>query len=159
MSSDAPLTRESFRDLHPIVLPEPLPQLPDRVWTADEWERIRQGNRAQTMDEKWDVFAEGDVVFMHRSWTGRGIYEVSFSPVADDGRKMTSAVVETDPERYRRTGDDFDRLMLELIISGIVLGEPAEELRAAFSNLHPDTTDLHRQAMQHSVLGVRPRST
>ena len=155
MPSDVPLTRESFGDLHPIVRPEPLRPLSDRIWTADEWERIRRGSQARDMDEKWHVFAEGDVVFLHRSWTGRGIYEVSFSPVAGGGRKMTSAVVETDPESYRRTSDDFDRLMLELIISTVVLGEPADDLRAALSNLRPGTTDLHRQAMQHSVLGAR----
>ena len=127
MSSDVPLTRESFDGLEPIVRPEPLAQLPDRVWTAAEWERIRLGRRARSMDEKWHVFTEGDVVFMHRSWTGRGIYEVTFSMFGDGGRTMTSAVVETDPERHRRpNGDERDRRMVELVIDTIVLGHSAD---------------------------------
>ncbi|MFD0000542.1 hypothetical protein [Nocardia sp. NPDC127526] len=132
MDRDTPVARGSFRKLYSIVTPESLSQLPDRVWTVSEWDRVRRGYRSRSMDEKWNIFTEGDIVFMHRSWTGYGIYEVSFSPLAAGGRKITSAVVETDPQRYRRMTDDYDRVMIELIISGIVLGEPALELRAAF---------------------------
>ncbi|MGV9664460.1 hypothetical protein [Nocardia niigatensis] len=160
MDRDAPLTRSSFRELHPIVTPQPLLQLPDRVWTVSEWDRIRTGYRSRSMDEKWDIFTEGDIVFMHRSWTGHGIYEMSFSPLAGGGRKITSAAVETDPQRYRRTTDDYDRVMIELIISGVVLGEPALELRAAFAaaiaGSRSGNTDVSQQTTQHSILGARP---
>ncbi|WP_194853013.1 hypothetical protein [Nocardia sp. SYP-A9097] len=156
MDRDAPLTRSSFRTLHPILLPQPLSQLPDRVWTASEWDRIRSGCQSQSMDEKWNIFAEGDIVYMHRSWTGYGVYEVQFSPVAG-GRRITSAAVETDPQRVRRTTDDYDRVMIELIISRIILGEPALDLRDAFADLTGSrTTDISQQATQHGVLGVRP---
>ncbi|WP_308040534.1 hypothetical protein [Streptomyces sp. PSKA30] len=87
------------------------------------------------MDEKWNIFAEGDVVFMHRSWTGHGVYEASFAPVTGGGKRISSAVVEADRERYRSMGDEYDRLMLELIISAIVLGEPAADLRAGLVEL------------------------
>ncbi|WP_306362152.1 hypothetical protein [Nocardia sp. CC227C] len=100
MDRDVPLTRSAFRKLYPFVTPQPLPQLPDRVWTANEWDRIRSGYRSRSMDEKWNIFTEGDIVFMHRSWTGHEIYEVSFSPLAADGRRITSAAVETDPKRH-----------------------------------------------------------
>ncbi|MBU3067334.1 hypothetical protein KO481_38165 [Nocardia sp. NEAU-G5] len=160
MDRDAPLTRSSFGKLHPIVTPQPLSQLPDRVWTVSEWDRIQRGCQSRSMDEKWDVFAEGDIVFMHRSWTGHGIYEVSFSSSATGGRKITSAAVETDPQRRRWRSDDFDRVMIELIISGVVLGEPALELRAAFAaavaGSRSGTTDVSQQATLHNVLGVTP---
>lgn len=87
------------------------------------------------MDEKWNVFVEGDVLFMHRSWTGHGVYEVSFPSAAGSGRRIASAVVEADGERYRSMSDEYDRLMMELIISAIVLGEPAAELRAGLVEL------------------------
>jgi hypothetical protein len=113
------------------------------------------------MDEKWNVFLEGDVLFMHRSWTGHGIYEASFARVAQGGRKIASAVVETDRERYRSTGDDYDRLMLELVISAIVLGEPPADLRAGLRELTARASgknDLLSGLVEHSALGLRSES-
>ncbi|QNE79017.1 hypothetical protein F0344_01760 [Streptomyces finlayi] len=136
-------------------------QLPDRVWTDEDWDRIRLGYRARDMDEKWQVFVEGDVVFMHRSWTGRGVYEASFAPVTGGGRRITSAVVEADGERYRSIGDEYDRLMMELIISAIVLGEPAADLRAGLVELTArarGTSGLSSGVVQHSALGLRSGS-
>ncbi|MFF2129863.1 hypothetical protein ACFVW1_31675 [Streptomyces olivochromogenes] len=161
MTADAPLTRESFRRLHPISTPRPVSQLPDRVWTDEDWDRIRRGYRARDMDEKWNVFVEGDVLFMQRSWTGHGVYEVSFAPAAGRGRRIASAVVEADGERYRSMGDEYDCLMMELIISAIVLGEPAAELRAGLVELTARASgksDLPSGLVEHSVLGLRSGS-
>ncbi|WP_329526701.1 hypothetical protein [Streptomyces sp. NBC_01462] len=161
MTADAPITRESFRRLHPINSPRPVAQLPNRVWTDEDWDRIRRGYRARDMDEKWNVFAEADVVFMHRSWTGRGLYEASFAPVTGGGRRIASAVVEADGERYRSRGDDYDRLMMELIISAIVLGEPATDLRAGLVELTARSSgksDLSSGVVEHSALGLRSGS-
>ncbi|MFJ7204194.1 hypothetical protein ACIQWR_11750 [Streptomyces sp. NPDC098789] len=62
MTADAPLTRESFRRLQPISAPRPVSRLPARVWTDEDWGRIRRGYHARDMDEKWNVFVEGDVL-------------------------------------------------------------------------------------------------
>ncbi|MFD7428104.1 hypothetical protein ACFV6Z_13725 [Streptomyces sp. NPDC059818] len=161
MTADAPLTRESFRRLHPISMPRSVSQLPDRVWTDEEWDRIQRGYRARDMDEKWNFFVESDVLFMHRSWTGRGVYEASFAPVIGGGRRIASAVVEADVERYRGMGDEYDCLMMELIISAIILGEPAADLRAGLVELTARTSgesDLPAGVVQHSVLGLRSGS-
>ncbi|KND38761.1 hypothetical protein [Streptomyces stelliscabiei] len=161
MTADAPLTRESFRRLHPISTPRLASQFPDRVWTDEDWDQIQRGYRARDMDEKWNVFVEGDVLFMHRSWTGHGVYEVSFAPAAGRGRRIASAVVEADGERYRSRGDEYDCLMMELIISAIVLGEPAAELRAGLVELTARASgkkDLPSGVVQHSVLGLRSGS-
>ncbi|MET8966011.1 hypothetical protein ABZX69_42310 [Streptomyces sp. NPDC004074] len=161
MTADVPLTRESFRRLHPISTPLPVSQVPDRVWTDEDWDRIRRGYHARDMDEKWNVFVEGDVLFMHRSWTGHGVYEASFAPVTGGGRKIASAVVEADRERYRSIGDAYDCLMMELIISAIVLGEPAAELRAGLVELTAQASgdqNLPSGVVQHSVLGLRSGS-
>ncbi|MFJ3310392.1 hypothetical protein ACIPSA_46920 [Streptomyces sp. NPDC086549] len=161
MTADAPLTRESFRRLHPISTPRPLSQLPDRVWTDEDWDRIQLGYRARDMDEKWNVFAEGDVLFMHRSWTGHGVYEVSFAPMGGRGMRIVSAVAEADGERYRSMGGDYDCLMMELIVSAIVLGEPAAELRAGLVELTARASgksDLPSGVVEHSALGLRSGS-
>jgi hypothetical protein len=87
------------------------------------------------MDEKWDVFAEGDVVFLHRGWTGHGIFAATFAPVDGGGRRIADAVVERDRDRYRRADDAYDCLLLELVLSTIVLEEPAADLRARLAGL------------------------
>ncbi|MFK0043919.1 hypothetical protein ACIQU4_07400 [Streptomyces sp. NPDC090741] len=136
-------------------------QLPDRVWAEEDWDRIRLGYRSQSMDEKWNVFAEGDVLFIHRSWTGRGIYEASFAPAAGGGRRIASAVVEADGERYRSAGDAYDCLMMELVVSAIVLGEPAVELRSGLVELSARASgkgDPPAGVVEHSVLGLRSGS-
>lgn len=161
MTDDALLTRESFRRLHPISMPRPVSQLPDRVWTDEDWDRIQRGYRARDMDEKWNVFVEGDVLFAHRSWTGHGVYEVSFAPAAGRGRRIASAVVEADRERYRSMGDAYDCLMMELVISAIVLGEPAAELGAGLVELTARASgksDLPSGVVEHSALGLRSGS-
>ncbi|MEU3187898.1 hypothetical protein ABZ707_27400 [Streptomyces sp. NPDC006923] len=161
MTAEVPLTRESFRRLQPMNVPSRVSQLPDRVWTDEDWDRIRHGYRARDMDEKWNVFAEGAVLFMHRSWTGHGVYQATFAPLAGGGRRIVSAVVEADGERYRGMGDEYDCLMMELIISAIVLGEPAAELRAGLVELTARSagrSDLPSGAVEHSVLGARSGS-
>ncbi|MFB7245569.1 hypothetical protein ACFCYX_24300 [Streptomyces populi] len=161
MTADTPLTRESFRRLKPISTPRPVSRLPDRVWTDGDWDRIRHGYAARDMDEKWNVFTEGDVVLMHRSWTGHCVYEVTFVPAAGGGRRIASAVAEADGERRRNMGDEYDCLMMELIISAIVLGEPAAELRAGLVELAARASgrsDLPSGLVEHSVLGSRSGS-
>jgi len=108
--------------------------LPTRVWSDGEWDRIKLGYAAQSMDEKWDVFVEDQTMFVHRSWTGNGIFEASFSPVARGGWRISAAVVESDPTRYRRS-EQFDRVMLELVLSSVILGELAQDIRAEFRAL------------------------
>ncbi|MEV0177203.1 hypothetical protein AB0I00_39625 [Streptomyces sp. NPDC050803] len=113
------------------------------------------------MDEKWNAFVEGDVLFLHRSWTGRGVYEVTFAPVSDGGRKIASTVVEGDETCYRNMGDEYDCLMMELVISAIILGEPAADLRAGLVELTARASgksDLSSALVEHSALGLRSGS-
>ncbi|WP_126641083.1 hypothetical protein [Embleya hyalina] len=135
-----------------------MPLLPRRVWSDEDWERIRLGYRSRDMDEKWDVFAEGDVVFLHRSWTGNGVFEATFAPGDGGGRRIAEAVVERDAERYRGDDDEYDCLMLELVLSAIVLGEPARELREKLvesTRKRSGSTDVPAGLVQHSALGLR----
>lgn len=159
MSAAERITRSMLsRRLKPISTPQPMPRLPPRIWSDEDWERIQRGYAARDMDEKWNVFAEGEVVFLHRSWTGRGVFEATFAPVDDGGWRIASAVVERDPQRYRRTDDDYDRLMLELVLSAIVLGEPAQDLRSALveaTRRESGAADASGGVIQHSALGLR----
>ncbi|GGX60159.1 hypothetical protein GCM10010358_13360 [Streptomyces minutiscleroticus] len=135
-----------------------MPRLPQRIWSDEDWERIRRGYSARDMDEKWNVFTEGEDVFLHRSWTGHGVFAATFEPVADGGRRIARAVVERDPERYRGTDDDHDCLMLELVLSAIVLGEPATDLRSRLvesTRRRSGSADAPAGLIRHSALGLR----
>lgn len=136
-------------------------ELPQRIWSDEEWERIQGGSRAQDMDEKWNVFTEGEVVFFHRSWTGYGVFAATFAPVEGGGWRIASAVVERDGERYRGTDDAYDCVMLELVITAIVLGEPAPELRSRLVELtrrKSRSADAPAGVIQRSALGLRSDS-
>ncbi|WP_368406418.1 hypothetical protein [Streptomyces sp. CC77] len=95
---------------------------------------------------------------MHRSWTGFGMYEATFAPVEGGGRRITAALAERDPERYRNDDDTYDGLMLELVLSAIVLGEPADELRQRLvesARARAKDPTVSGGLVQHSVLGLR----
>ncbi|MFX4292927.1 hypothetical protein [Streptomyces bohaiensis] len=135
-----------------------MPVLPQRIWSDEDWDRIRRGYLSRDMDEKWDVFTEGEVVFLHRSWTGFGLYAATFAPVESGGRRIVSALVERDGERYRNADDAYDCLMLELVITAVVLGEPASELRSRLVELtrqQAGSADAPAGLVQHSALGRR----
>jgi hypothetical protein len=153
--------RVTKSDLHPrlapITDPVAMPVLPDRTWSDEEWQRIQLGYSSRDMDEKWDVYAEGNVVYIHRSWTGRGFFEATFIPI-DGGWHIGSAVRES-PEKYSGVrDDDYGCVMLELVLSGIVLGERAQELRARLVQLvqsRQGNSDASPGIIQHSMLGLR----
>ncbi|MFJ3514018.1 hypothetical protein [Streptomyces sp. NPDC090131] len=137
-----------------------MPELPRRIWSDEDWKRIQLGCASGDMDEKWDVFTEGEVVFLHRSWTGNGTFAATFAPVGGGGWRIDSALVERDVERYRGTNDAHDCVMLELVISAIVLGEPATDLRSKLVELkrRESGSDAPAGVIQHSALGLRSDS-
>ncbi|MCX5409707.1 hypothetical protein OHA37_38350 [Streptomyces sp. NBC_00335] len=138
-----------------------MPELPRRIWSEEDWERIQRGFGAGDMDEKWDVFTEGEVVFLHRSWTGYGVFAATFAPVDGGGWRIAKAEVERDAERYGGTDDAYDCLMLELVITAIVLGEPAPDLRSKLVELtrrKSRSADAPAGLIQHSALGLRSDS-
>lgn len=96
MGESPAVTRTSLGKLLPVIAPVPMTVLPARVWSQGQWKRIERGYRARGMDEKWDVFVEGQVAFLHRSWTGNWVFEASFSPDAG-GWRISAVVVEVQP--------------------------------------------------------------
>ena len=73
------------------------------------------------MDDKWHAFVEDDRLFLHRSWTGIGIYEAQFAR-GSEGWQITELVVCGDRSRYRRAADTYEALFIEAIVDGVLLG-------------------------------------
>ena len=117
----------------PIREPVPIPP-PEMILSQDEMREIAVGYSPMDMNDKWLAFMEEDRLFLHRSWTGHGIYEVRFAAKGVSWAKetvfvATSARIEGDPRRKREDFDpqDFDPIkerddLRDLIIH--VSGEP-----------------------------------
>ena len=96
--------------------------VPDRIWSDDEWSRIRRGFIPRDMDDKWSAFVEEGRLFLFRSWTGYQIFEAVFTPM-DSGYRITSATAEGDRERYRPEDDEAACRALADTIRMILLRE------------------------------------
>lgn len=109
--------------------PVPIPP-PEMILSREEMQEIALGYRPMDMSDKWLAFMEGNRLFLHRSWTGHGIYEVTFAAKGlswtdEIGFMPTSARVESDPRRYK--SEDLDPIgerdfLRDLIVH--VSGEP-----------------------------------
>ena len=113
----------------PIREPVAVPP-PQMVLSQEEMQQIAVGYRPIDMNDKWLAFMEDDRLFLHRSWTGHGIYEVRFvakglSWTNKTGCMPTSARVERDPRRYNP--DDFDPIRERDFLTDLIVhvsGEP-----------------------------------
>jgi hypothetical protein len=56
------------------------------------------------MDYRWCTYVIGRRLFIHRSWTGQGIFEAEFKP-ASDGWHVVSALVESGDVKLIRRQD------------------------------------------------------
>ncbi len=118
-------TRRDWNDVAPIRQPEPIPP-PQMLLSGAEMQAIASGYIPMDMNDKWFAFMEDDRLFLHRSWTGLGIYEVTFA-AKETGFMITSARVESDPESYKRDSAIGERERLrDLIVH--VSGEPMPPL-------------------------------
>jgi hypothetical protein len=70
------------------------------------------------MDDKWHAFVEDDRLFLHRSWTGFGVYEAQFAR-GSDGWAITELLVSGDRNTYRRATDVYEALFVEVLIDGV----------------------------------------
>jgi hypothetical protein len=80
----------------------------DRAYSTAEFAQIKEGRIPEEMEDKWFVFYEEPWLYLHRSWTGYGIYQVRFEPT-DDGARAREAVVNRDTEQYYRADDRVRR--------------------------------------------------
>ena len=125
--------RGQFSRLAPVMAPEVVPP-PQRRWSEEEWARICRGHRARDMDDKWLAFVEDDRLFLHRSWTGRGVYEAQFARGCD-GWSITELVVSGDRGSYRRASDAYEAVFVEAIIDGVLLGKRDSDARARLRSM------------------------
>lgn len=77
-------------------------------YSDEEFERIREGFDPQDMDDKWAMFLEGNVLHLHRSWTGLCVYQVTFE-------RREGRFVATDTVAEYSEGHHDEELLRQLI--------------------------------------------
>jgi hypothetical protein len=89
-------------------------------YSSAEFEKIKGGHRAPSMDEKWDLMLDGSELFMCRSWTGTTIYQIEFIPDGLDW-VIRDSWVNRDPSQYKLTDSEFDRELSLWLIDALLL--------------------------------------
>ena len=89
----------------------------DRAYTAAEFERLKAGHVPPEMEDKWFAFYEAPWLYLHRSWTGFGVFQVRFAPAAG-GARVAEAWASRDPAQYTETDPARDALLLTALLDG-----------------------------------------
>jgi hypothetical protein len=92
-------------------------------FSTDDFERIKKGHKSIDMNDKWDIYFENNTLFLHRSWTGMGVYQVDFS--TDEGQiKVKCATCST--KVLVQEGSNYKAQLLNFLINNLLLsrGEP-----------------------------------
>lgn len=89
----------------------------ERVLTPAEYQKLSYGLLPADLDEKWFIFLEGDLLYLHRSWTGECSFRLCLQ--AEGGNfRVTEAwmnpAVNFQEEGYAQKFLDYliDRLLL-----------------------------------------------
>lgn len=48
------------------------------IFSMDDFEKIRRGLIPREMEDKWFIYCDGFELFLHRSWTGKGVFQIEF---------------------------------------------------------------------------------
>ena len=88
-------------------------------FTMEEFERIKAGLVPAAMEDKWFIYFDEPWLFLHRSWTGKGVYRVNFDMDAD-GARVRKAHCATD--FWAESDPDYEARLLAFLIGNLLLG-------------------------------------
>jgi len=92
----------------------------NRFYNRRHLEKINLGYEAQVMEEKWNIYREGEWLYLHRSWTGLMIFKAHFTPV-ENGELLDKIVVNRDKSQYLSTDDEKDKALALLLIDKLAI--------------------------------------
>ena len=144
------VTRPNGERMAPIANPRRIPFTAE--YSLQDFARIRLGFRPQAMEDKWFVFCEEKVLYLHRSWTGHCIYRVAFEERSGTVR-VSTAEVNRDPEQYNQSDDAYDAKLLAFLIDSLLLQRPAK-----FPQPAPIAGSKDADLYRHVVAGRRSKA-
>jgi hypothetical protein len=137
-------TRQSWSNLQPLPV-QCSPLSLQRKFTEPEYERLCDGLIPDRMEHKWFIFLEADILYVHRSWTGYCIYQLSL--IREDSTYVISrALVNREPSQYTWVDDRYDEKLLMFLIDQLLGGRSPLPIAATVPA--GIATDLH---LQHVV--------
>jgi hypothetical protein len=144
-------TRQSWPSLKPLPAKRSRLSL-QRAYTEQEYERIRLGFIPERMEDKWFIFAEHNTLYIHRSWTGYCIYQLTL--IKEDTKYAVSeAFANRDETQYSGGENPYDEKLVMFLIDHLLLGKRSR-LPMPFNVPAGIATELH-----HShVLGAGQRA-
>lgn len=84
-------------------------------FSNDEYENLKLGSIPKTMENKWFIYEENNIVYFHRSFTGICIYELKL----DVNTHKHLVKINTDPNEYIAEEPDKELIKLTFIIKHI----------------------------------------
>ena len=88
-------------------------------YSKEEYGRISLGLIPEAMEDKWFIFMENNVLYLHRSWTGICVYEVHFVR-SGDRYSVKEAWVNRDDAEYKGKDSDSDNETLRFLIGNFL---------------------------------------
>jgi 8-oxo-dGTP diphosphatase len=89
----------------------------DRIYSATEFEQLKRGQVPEQMEDKWFIYFDEPLLYLHRSWTGFCIYRVAFEP-CNDGFRISEVIANRDADQYQESNDERDALLLTILLDG-----------------------------------------
>ena len=113
-------TRQSWQ--HTPFPEQCVPLSVARIYTEQEYERIRHGVTPEAMEDKWFIFLEDTTLYFYRSWTGLAVYKLTF---AREGAtyKVSRAFAARDPSQPSEASDSYDARLIVSLIDNLLLGQ------------------------------------
>lgn len=90
------------------------------TFTDAEFAGIQRGLVPKDMDDKWFIFFEDPILYLHRSWTGNLIFTVELSAVPG-GARVLHAYVVRDQDTYSRASNEEAAKLLPWLVRGLLL--------------------------------------
>jgi ADP-ribosyl-[dinitrogen reductase] hydrolase len=118
-----------------------------KVYSQEEFERIRLGLVPKEMEDKWFIYYVNDTLNIHRSWTGHHIYQIAINCLEDSTYKVIQTLVNRNKAQYNQQNDEYDILLIDYLIDRLLLGKNVR---------FPAPTELSGEAkaiFKHSMVG------
>ena len=118
-----------------------------RVYSSEEFDRIKLGLIPREMEDKWFIYYEDHTLNIHRSWTGYHMYQITIQSQEDNTYKVIQTLVNRNKSQYNQPNDEYDVLLIDYLIERLLLGK-----EIAF----PTPTELTKEAkaiFKHSMVG------
>jgi|APSaa5957512622_1039677.scaffolds.fasta_scaffold53425_2 O-acetyl-ADP-ribose deacetylase len=101
----------------------------DRTYSQEDFMKIDRGFIPESMEDKWFIYIEENLLRIHRSWSGICIYLVRFEDY-ENSIRISKAWANRNSNEYKETDDVYDAHLLLWIIDMFLLGRDVPLARA-----------------------------